>query len=84
MPAGAADLLASRDALNGPSDIPENEGSVVLQICHGGSSCQYLKSWDYDGTPHRVGVSCHKSYWDANPGTFEKLANSYRINTWKQ
>lgn len=36
------------------------------------------------GTPQRVGVSGHKSYWDANPGTFEKLANSYRINKWKQ
>lgn len=36
------------------------------------------------GTPQRVGVSGHKSYWDANPGTFDKLANSYRINKWKQ
>ena len=36
------------------------------------------------GTPQMMGVSGHKSYWDAHPGTFEKIANSYRINKWKQ
>ncbi|WP_104086371.1 hypothetical protein [Arthrobacter sp. GMC3] len=36
------------------------------------------------GTPQRMGISGHKSYWDANPGTLELLANSYRINKWKQ
>lgn len=35
------------------------------------------------GTPQRMGVSGHKSYWDAHPGTLELLANSYRINKWK-
>ncbi|MGP9501493.1 hypothetical protein ACT3TS_04680 [Specibacter sp. AOP5-B1-6] len=35
------------------------------------------------GTPQRTGISGHKSYWDANPGTLELLANSYRINKWK-
>lgn len=35
------------------------------------------------GTPQRMGISGHKSYWDANPGTLELLANSYRINKWK-
>jgi hypothetical protein len=36
------------------------------------------------GTPQMMGVSGHKSYWDAHPGTMEKLANSYRINKWMQ
>jgi hypothetical protein len=36
------------------------------------------------GTPQRMGISGHKSYWDANPGTLELLANSCRINKWKQ
>lgn len=36
------------------------------------------------GTPQMMGVSGHKSYWDAHPGTFVKLGNSYRINKWKQ
>lgn len=36
------------------------------------------------GTPQRMGISGHKSYWDANPGKLELLANSYRINKWKQ
>ncbi len=35
------------------------------------------------GTPQMVGVSGHKSYWDAHPGLFTKLANSYRVNKWK-
>lgn len=36
------------------------------------------------GTPQMMGVSGHKSYWDAHPGTLEKIANSYRINRWMQ
>ncbi|MFJ6452922.1 hypothetical protein [Paenarthrobacter sp. NPDC091669] len=35
------------------------------------------------GTPQMLGVSGHKEYWDAHPGLFEQLANSYRINKWK-
>lgn len=35
------------------------------------------------GTPQMLGVSGHKTYWDAHPGLFEQLANSYRINKWK-
>ena len=35
------------------------------------------------GTPQMVGVSGHATYWDANPGLLEKLANSYRANRWK-
>lgn len=35
------------------------------------------------GTPQRMGISGHKSYWDENPGKLELLANSYRINKWK-
>jgi hypothetical protein len=30
-----------------------------------------------------VGVSGHATYWDANPGLLEQLANSYRANRWK-
>lgn len=36
------------------------------------------------GTPQRMGISGHKSYWDANPGKLEQLANAYRSNRWKQ
>ena len=36
------------------------------------------------GTPQRMGISGHKSYWDANPGKLELLANAYRSNRWKQ
>lgn len=36
------------------------------------------------GTPQRMGISGHKSYWDANPGKLELLANAYRSNKWKQ
>ncbi|BCW52175.1 hypothetical protein [Arthrobacter sp. StoSoilB13] len=35
------------------------------------------------GTPQMLGVSGHKTYWDAHPGLMEQLANSYRINKWK-
>ncbi|TVU59291.1 hypothetical protein FQP90_19535 [Paenarthrobacter nitroguajacolicus] len=35
------------------------------------------------GTPQMLGVSGHKTYWDAHPGLFEQLGNSYRINKWK-
>ncbi|SDX48200.1 hypothetical protein SAMN04487912_113116 [Arthrobacter sp. cf158] len=35
------------------------------------------------GTPQMLGVSGHKEYWDAHPGLFEQLGNSYRINKWK-
>ncbi|MFJ4208808.1 hypothetical protein ACIPY2_10150 [Paenarthrobacter sp. NPDC089675] len=35
------------------------------------------------GTPQMLGVSGHKEYWDAHPGLFQQLANSYRINKWK-
>lgn len=35
------------------------------------------------GTPQMMGVSGHQSYWDAHPGVFAKLANSYRVNKWK-
>lgn len=35
------------------------------------------------GTPQMLGVSGHKTYWDAHAGLFEQLANSYRINKWK-
>jgi hypothetical protein len=35
------------------------------------------------GTPQMVGVSGHQSYWNANPGLMEKIANSYGANRWK-
>ncbi|MFC8040175.1 hypothetical protein ACFUOZ_12545 [Paenarthrobacter sp. NPDC057355] len=35
------------------------------------------------GTPQMLGVSGHKEYWDAHPGLFEQLGNSYCINKWK-
>ncbi|WP_024819361.1 hypothetical protein [Arthrobacter sp. 31Y] len=35
------------------------------------------------GTPQMLGVSGHKEYWDAHPGLFEQLGNSYRVNKWK-
>lgn len=35
------------------------------------------------GTPQMVGVSGHSTYWEANPGQLELIANSYRANRWK-
>ena len=80
----ASDFTSSTPAIQ---DFRRGQAVVISFSCKSatGEDIQAINLFSVTpwGTPQRVGVSGHKSYWDANPGVFEKLGNSYRINRWK-